>query len=909
MASIFTYDPDPPRVSSPWTASEGVIVSNSLPRHATNPGLLSEYGVKKLQAEPQEGPTEYKLHLLLRPRRSYLSMSTAQVPDNSLPPAHTRNICSTATTTITPALSLSTSSNQIRCERLKHLTTQLLWRLQQSCPYHSTSSKELRIPKLPENALDLASSIELEPLVPGLEESRGALYEIGVSDDGSLVGLTEDEMADSLTTLRVMAASLGCTVKVLRMITVGECEWAEPTDSIDRQSHEAAAATAVKCGNLCVAEALVMPHLGLNNGARTRRNGESLSLHETEEVASSTPDSIALPSRGSSPTPQLRITLTGPTTSGKSSLLGTLSTGTLDNGRGKSRLSLLRHRHEMASGVTSSIAQELVGYKDDSILNFSQPNIESWVDIHDCAEGGRLVFLSDSGGHPRFRRTVLRGLMNWAPHWSILCIAGDVPENASIGVDATLPSAKDAPSCSSSMPSSSSPFAAAAAAAAANTNLSHAHLNLVLKLDVPMAIVITKLDLASKQSLQQTMTHLLAAIKKAGRVPKILQPDQVQHGDDLQEIPGTDVRKVENLVQSIVESGDFTSHVPIVLTSAVNGTGMGLVHALLSRLPLPPAPTSRDYIGLALNPEQPRCLFHIDDTFSLPTSYCALATGFELSANQGIVLSGHVRFGSLSVGDKVIIGPFQPEDEDSLDFRVASEERPSPGGFGLLASNLSSSAPAQIPMKNMVSASTIPGEWHNAQIVSIRNLRLPVRNLEAGQAGSIGVAFEPMPNTQSLASSTRSPRVRRGMVVAIPSKHMLETGLTLQAASGFTGLFQDLTICSLNIGSFVHVYIASVRAVGRVLHVSRHAPKYQSKSPDAGSDEADDVFGLGSDVEDGECSKDDGGSGRWCGEVSLELLHNREWIEMGSKVVILEGATQDRSGLEGFAGKVIEIFD
>lgn len=64
---------------------------------------------------------------------------------------------------------------------------------------------------------------------------------------------------------------------------------------------------------------------------------------------------------------QLRITLTGPTTSGKSSLLGTLSTATLDNGRGKSRLSLLKHRHEIATGVTSSVAQELFGYKNKEV--------------------------------------------------------------------------------------------------------------------------------------------------------------------------------------------------------------------------------------------------------------------------------------------------------------------------------------------------------------------------------------------------------------------------------------------------------------------------------------------------------------------------------------------------------------
>ncbi|KAG5979259.1 hypothetical protein E4U55_005370 [Claviceps digitariae] len=968
MASIFTYDPDPPRVSSPWITSQDENTANALPRDISVPCLLSEYGVKKLRAEPQEGPTEYKLHLLLRPRRSYTSMSTAQALNNNKSNAsqptriqdsfYTTAAAATAATATAnaPTLSLPASSNQPRRERLKHLTTQLLWRLQQSSPYHSTSSKELTIPELPDRFADLASSsIKLEPLVPGLEESRGALYEIGVSDDGTLVGLTKDEMAESITTLRLMAASLGCMVDVLRMIRVGECEWVETTreatdNRIDGQSHETDARVgagagsgsgsgthdAVKHATLWVAEALVMPDLGIRNVARTRGDAAGSSLHEAGDMTLSTPEQVALPSTGSSPTPQLRITLTGPTTSGKSSLLGTLSTGTLDNGRGKSRLSLLKHRHELVSGVTSSIAQELVGYKDDAILNFSQANIESWVDIHDCAEGGRLVFLSDSGGHPRFRRTVLRGLMNWAPHWSILCIAGDVPENTFTGIDSPAASTKNAASSSSSScpcPSSPSSAAAAAAAAATNANLSRAHLNLVLKLDVPMAIVITKLDLASKQSLQQIMVHLLAIIKNAGRIPKIIQPDQVQH-DDLHRIPAADLSKVEAFVQSISETGDFTSHVPIVLTSVVKGTGIGLVHALLSKLPLPPPPTSQDYIGLALNPEQPRCLFHIDDTFSLPSSYCALATSFEVPADQGVVLTGHVRFGSLSVGDKVVIGPFhQSDDEDSLEFRASLEDRPWPGGDELLNYDASSPALARTPIKDIVSASAIPGEWHQAQIVSIRNLRLPVRNLEAGQAGSIGVAFEPMlmpmptsmsmPNNTPIPAFSQSRRVRRGMVLAIPSKHMLDTGLTLQAASGFTALFQDSAICSLNVGSFVNVYVASVRAVGRVVRVSRRETKYTANS---GADtDVDDIFGLASDIDNNnnngnDNSKNNGNNsnecpqdnlGNWCGEVSLELLHNREWIEMGSKVIILEGGSQDRSrsGLEGFAGKVIEIVD
>lgn len=216
MASIFTYDPDPPRVASPWlTPTDTPKPSTPQPRDSNGSSnvapfsaKLADYGVTRLEAEPEEGPTEYKLHLLLRPRRNYTSSSTAL-------PTSPRNE-DQATNKATPAepAPILAPSSQSRQNRLEHLTTQLLWRLQQSSPYHASSTSDLVLPKLPESAGSLQSPSRPGKLVAGLEESRGALYEIGVSDDGTFVGLTKDEMDESLTNLRAMAASLGCTVEV-----------------------------------------------------------------------------------------------------------------------------------------------------------------------------------------------------------------------------------------------------------------------------------------------------------------------------------------------------------------------------------------------------------------------------------------------------------------------------------------------------------------------------------------------------------------------------------------------------------------------------------------------------------------------------------------------------------------------
>lgn len=63
--------------------------------------------------------------------------------------------------------------------------------------------------------------------------------------------------------------------------------------------------------------------------------------------------------------------------------------------------------------------------------------------------------------------------------------------------------------------------------------------------------------------------------------------------------------------------------------------------------------------------------------------------------------------------------------------------------------------------------------------------------------------------------------------------------------------------------------------------------------------DGDDIFSLGGDMDDAEAAGPPlpGDGEAW--EASVELLHNREWIELGSKVIVFEGESQDRSGLGG----------
>ena len=68
---------------------------------------------------------------------------------------------------------------------------------------------------------------------------------------------------------------------------------------------------------------------------------------------------------------------------GKSTLLGVLTKGTLDDGRGKLRVNLFRHKHEIESGRTSSVGMEILGFDSEShIVGTSVPGRKlTWEEV------------------------------------------------------------------------------------------------------------------------------------------------------------------------------------------------------------------------------------------------------------------------------------------------------------------------------------------------------------------------------------------------------------------------------------------------------------------------------------------------------------------------------------------------
>src|SRR5437667_8475361 len=67
---------------------------------------------------------------------------------------------------------------------------------------------------------------------------------------------------------------------------------------------------------------------------------------------------------------------------GKSTLLGVLVKGKLDDGRGRARVNLFRHKHEVESGRTSSVGMEIMGFDTHGdIVGRGQGRKQSWEEI------------------------------------------------------------------------------------------------------------------------------------------------------------------------------------------------------------------------------------------------------------------------------------------------------------------------------------------------------------------------------------------------------------------------------------------------------------------------------------------------------------------------------------------------
>ncbi|RLF00966.1 MAG: hypothetical protein DRJ63_00980 [Thermoprotei archaeon] len=222
----------------------------------------------------------------------------------------------------------------------------------------------------------------------------------------------------------------------------------------------------------------------------------------------------------------LNIPVLGNVDSGKSTLISVLCTGELDDGNGLAMSKIARYLHEIESGRTSSITPNYLGFDvDGNVVNHRllDPLEESEIFL----KSSKILILIDLGGHERYLRTTLKGVMGRAPDYAMLVVA------ANAGLIGT----------------------------------GKEHLGLLVALKIPFFVVVTKKDLVPHEILGRTLTGLYALLKMPG-VRKI--PLLIENEDDIV------------LAARLVPKARV---VPIFIVSNVTGEGLDRLNKFLNLLP------------------------------------------------------------------------------------------------------------------------------------------------------------------------------------------------------------------------------------------------------------------------------------------------------------------------------------
>ncbi|XP_022616372.1 GTP-binding protein 2-like isoform X1 [Seriola dumerili] len=354
-----------------------------------------------------------------------------------------------------------------------------------------------------------------------LQEGRGeAVYQIGVEDNGLLVGLTEADMKASLKTLKRMAEKVGADITLLREREVDY--------DLDRNTRK-------------IAEVLVRK------------------VPDDQQFL------------------DLRVAVLGNVDAGKSTLLGVLTQGELDNGRGRARLNLFRHLHEIQTGRTSSISFEILGFNSKGeVVNYSESRTAEEI----CESSSKMITFIDLAGHHKYLKTTIFGLTSYCPDFAMLVVS------ANTGIAGTT----------------------------------REHLGLAMALKVPIFIVVSKVDLCSRGTVERTVRQLERVLKQPGcnKVPMV-----VSSPDD-----------AVTAAQQFTQSSCIT---PIFTLSTVSGESLDLLKVFLNILP--PLSNSKEQEELM----QQLTEFQVDEIYSVP--------------DVGTVVGGTLYSGVCREGERLVVGP------------------------------------------------------------------------------------------------------------------------------------------------------------------------------------------------------------------------------------------------------------
>ena len=313
----------------------------------------------------------------------------------------------------------------------------------------------------------------------------------------------------------------------------------------------------------------------------------------------------------------VRVAIVGNVDSGKSTLIGVLTNGGLDDGRGLARSKVFQHRHEAANGRTSCIGQHILGFDEEdevvhqTVSSFAsaQAKNKGWREV--VMRSRSTLTLIDLAGHERYLKTTIAGLTGSFPDYAIVVIG------ANAGV----------------------------------MKMTREHLGVVIALKIPFICVVTKVDMAPKNVLARTKKQLFRILKSSAAGGK--KPFHIKSEADVKMCS-------ENVSHKLC---------PVFFVSTVTGDNLPLLTTYLAslkpRLEFPSLrpPSSNGAAAAHAEPENGDAPAENGDADAASPSGGSGPVEFRIDetfvvTGVGLIISGTVTRGVLHENTSLRVGPF-----------------------------------------------------------------------------------------------------------------------------------------------------------------------------------------------------------------------------------------------------------
>jgi len=220
-------------------------------------------------------------------------------------------------------------------------------------------------------------------------------------------------------------------------------------------------------------------------------------------------------------TNHIRVAVVGNVDAGKSTLIGTLTSSTLDDGKGSSRKEIAKLQHELETGRTSSISSHLMGFdQEGKVVTVKAKRYKEAVIV---PRSTRVVSLMDLAGHEKYFKTTIKGLSQGMADYALVLVNASQPP----------------------------------------THMTMHHLNLCQSCGIPVIVVLTKVDSCPGDVFRNTKKCTSDVVRSSGKKPFAIKNQ-------------SDIETVKDKLHALV---------PVVETSCVTGEGLELLQKLLYALP------------------------------------------------------------------------------------------------------------------------------------------------------------------------------------------------------------------------------------------------------------------------------------------------------------------------------------